>query len=177
MKLLLHGCCADCSLKFLESIKENKDIDEVDIYYYNPNIHPRSEYVSRLEAMQKICKETGTKLIIPDWSPKEYFKIQNPGATTEKERCPKCWDLRLGKTTMFAKEKGYEYFSSTLVTSQYQNQVAIRKIAQKWEKETGVKFFEPEKVCCELETKGFYKQFFCGCVYSMKERFEEKYQV
>ena len=171
MKLLIHACCADCVLKFLES-KSEKKWEEMAVYYYNPNIQPRSEYLSRLKAIQKVLENKEVKLIIPDWSPREYFEV----VKTEKGRCVKCWNLRLGKTAEYAKKNGFEYFSSTLVTSQYQNRKMIEVIANKLAAEKEVKFFVPKKVCCDLKTAGFYKQFYCGCVYSLKERFEEKYK-
>jgi len=186
MKLLIHACCTDCLLKMVESIKlENV---EIEIYYYNPNIHPRSEYQSRLKAMQLMIKDL--KLIIPDWKPSEWFEslIQNPSVPLcgtspldEREtlkkgiRCIKCWNLRLEKTAKFAKENGFESFTSTLLTSEYQNGEIIEKIGKEIGKKYEIEFFVPKNVCKHLETKGFYKQVFCGCCYSLVERFEEKF--
>lgn len=83
MKLLLHACCADCLLKFVDSIKqENTNISDIVVYFYNPNIHPRSEYLSRLKAIQKICQENKIKIIVPDWSPREWFKTLRPTDTS-----------------------------------------------------------------------------------------------
>jgi len=179
MKLLLHACCADCALKFLESAK-SEDL-ETTIYYYNPNIHPRAEYLTRLLALRKVVEEKA-KIIVPDWKPKDYFELFNPSKPTpdpslDKEgRCIKCWNLRLEATAKYAAENGFDTFSSTLVTSEYQDQENIEKIAENKAKKYGIKFWKPKKICCDLKTSGFYKQFFCGCVYSMKERYEEKYK-
>lgn len=171
MKLLIHACCADCVLKFLESEKKNK-WEEMSVYYYNPNIHPRSEYLTRLKAIQKVLEDKKVRLIIPDWSPREYFEA----IKSEKGRCVHCWSLRLNKTAEYAKAQGYDYFSSTLITSKYQDKEIIEVVGKKIGKKYGVKFLKPEKIECELKTSGFYKQFYCGCVYSLKERFEEKYR-
>lgn len=169
MTLLLHACCADCTLKFIHDLSEKPDL-----YFYNPNIHPRSEYQSRLAAIQKVSKDTGCKLIIPDWSPKEYFAvtkiITNPG------RCPQCWQLRLSKTAEFAVKNNYDAFSSTLVTSHYQDTKTITKLGTTLSQIHHLKFIIPTHVECDLETSGFYKQFFCGCCYSLTERYQEKYQ-
>ena len=182
MKLLLHACCADCALKFLESIK-NENL-ETTIFYYNPNIHPRAEYLARLVAIKKMVEEKA-KIIVPDWRPREYFeKINLPptpffnktGAIKE-QRCIKCWNLRLEATAKYAAENGFDTFSSTLVTSEYQDQETIQKIAGAKAKKYKIEFWKPEHVCTCLKTAGFYKQFFCGCVYSMRERYEEKYRV
>ncbi len=176
MKLLLHACCADCALKFLESIK-NENL-ETTIFYYNPNIHPRAEYLARLGAIKKMLREKA-KIIVPDWRPREYFQsTPNPSFNKEgkKNRCLSCWNLRLEKTAKYAAKNGFETFSSTLVTSEYQDQEKIQKIAEAKAKKYKIKFWKPEHVCTCLKTAGFYKQFFCGCVYSMRERYEEKYR-
>lgn len=173
-KLLLHTCCADCMLKFVDS-KEY----EVVAYYYNPNIHPRTEYLARLQAIQKVTTENKVPLIIPDWSPKEYFgcftgsnqKLTDKSAT----RCPHCWVLRLTQTAKYAKENNYINFSTTLLSSHYQDFDLIVRIGRKLEKEFGVKFKVPQLINCDLKTGGFYKQNYCGCIYSLKDRMEEKF--
>lgn len=169
MKLLLHGCCADCTLKFIAS--SNGDFDEVAVYYYNPNIHPRSEYQSRLKAIKQVLEEKGVKLMIPDWKPGDYFNV----VKSKVNRCPKCWNLRIGETVKYAKNNGFTHVATTLVTSQYQDTDKVKKIGEKLCKEAGLEFFVPKVVCKELETSGFYKQFYCGCCYSMVERLEEKF--
>jgi len=183
MKLLLHACCADCALKFLESAKTEK-IETV-IYYYNPNIHPRAEYSARLKAMQQVALENKVKIIVPDWRPREYFESLNRsvlrtspldrGDLNRPNRCMKCWNLRLDKSAEYAAKNGFEAFSSTLVTSEYQDQDKIEKIAEAKAEKYKIKFWKPKEVVKELKTSGFYKQFFCGCVYSLRERYEEKY--
>lgn len=187
MKLLIHTCCADCLLKMIDSLKDESV--EIVGYFYNPNIHPRSEYLTRLKAAQKICEENMVNLVVPDWSPKEWFKqiplgyAVSPFEKREtleqkpnnKTRCEECWKLRLRKTFEYAKEKGFETVSSTLVTSHYQNKEKIGEIGKMLEKEFGIKFLVPEKVSSELKTSGFYKQNYCGCCYSLVEAWSEKF--
>jgi len=171
MKLLIHGCCADCTLKFTAEL-DKEILEEAAVYFYNPNIQPRAEYQARLGAIIKVCREKNIKLIIADWSPRDYFsKI-----TTRLGRCQKCWELRLEKTAKAAKEGGYSHFSSTLLSSQYQNREKVAEIGGNWAKRLGVDFYHPDKIGREIENKGFYKQFFCGCVYSLEERYREKYK-
>jgi predicted adenine nucleotide alpha hydrolase (AANH) superfamily ATPase len=182
MKLLLHACCADCILKFVDSIKEShSEIDEIVAYFYNPNIQPRSEYLARLKAIQKVAEENKINLVIPDWSPKEYFRT-NPskspfdkGDFKKPKRCEKCWRLRLEKTFEYAADKKIDLVSSTLVTSHYQNSEKIKEIAESLEKKYKIKFLVPEKISKDLKTKGFYKQNYCGCAYSLVEMFEGKF--
>ena len=69
MRLLVHSCCADCLVK-LTKVLEGEKL-EITAYFYNPNIHPRAEYLSRLKAIQQIADENKVKLTVADWSPKE----------------------------------------------------------------------------------------------------------
>ena len=184
MKLLVHTCCADCLLKMADSLK-NQSVEIVG-YFYNPNIHPRSEYLARLNAAKKICEENKIKLIVADWGPKEYFRSLSSTTkedspfdkkeTLKPKRCEICWRLRLRKTFEYAKEKGFEEVSSTLITSHYQNKEKIIEIGKNLEKEFGIKFLVPEKVSSELKTSGFYKQNYCGCCYSLVEVWREKFK-
>lgn len=164
MRLLLHVCCADCGLKMISVLDET---DEVVAYYYNPNIHPRSEYQSRLAAVKKMLN---IKIVVPDWRPGDYFSNIDM-----KNRCGSCWRLRLKEVARYAKENGFEAFSSTLLSSKYQNRKMVEKTGDVVGKEYGIVFWKPKEMNCDLKTSGFYKQFFCGCIYSMRERFEEKY--
>jgi len=171
MKLLIHACCADCLLKMLQSLKKEEEIGAVTVYYYNPNIHPRSEYQSRLKAMQLITGDL--KMIVSDWKPVDYFGVIKNKETGK--RCIRCWNLRLKETVKFAKKNGFEAFSSTLLTSEYQNSKKILKIGKEIEKKYNIKFIIPKNICKKLKTNGFYKQVFCGCCYSLTERFENKF--
>lgn len=171
MKLLIHTCCADCLLKMVESIRAENRFSEISAYYYNPNIHPRSEYQSRLKAVQLMVGDL--KLVIGDWRPAEYFEvIKNK---KKGERCIDCWTLRLEKTAKYAKTNDFKAFTSTLLTSDYQNGEMIKKIGKNIGEKYDIEFFVPTNICKHLDTKGFYKQTFCGCVYSLVERLEEKF--
>lgn len=172
MKILVHSCCADCLLKMTNSLN-----DEVVAYFYNPNIHPRSEYLSRLKAIQKIALENKIELIVPDWSPKEWFKTKPfPNPSLDRAgRCINCWNLRLGKTFEYAKKNNFEMVSTTLLSSHYQSKETIEKIGKELEKEYKIKFLIPKKIDRELKTSGFYKQNYCGCCYSLVEAWENKF--
>lgn len=186
MKLLIHGCCADCTLKFIESVKEMELIKDMVIYFYNPNIHPRSEYQSRLKAIKIVTEEKKIKLVLPDWKPAEYFDKLNSsvpvggspfdkGAMNKKQRCINCWQLRLEETAKYAKQNRFSHFSSTLITSQYQDSEKVVEIGRNIAKKYDLKFVVPTIVYKDLSTSGFYKQTFCGCCYSLVERLEEKF--
>ena len=172
MKLLLHACCADCTLKYISSLKD-QSIDSFSVYYYNPNIHPRSEYQARLKAMQQICQKENIHLIVPDWKPQDYFsQVKSP-----QNRCPLCWNLRLQKSALFASQNNYTHLSSTLLSSHYQDADKITSLLQKACLDNHIKDYQPKHVCQDLPTSGFYKQFFCGCCYSLTERYQQKYST
>lgn len=176
MTLLLHACCADCILKFINSIKEEKEkVKEIVIYFYNPNIQPRSEYLSRLKSVQKIAKEENKniRVIVPDWSPREYF--ESIRSKEKGKRCIDCWSLRLEKGFKYAKENGFKVLSSTLTSSQYQDREKIEEIGKKLAKKYGIEFWTIKNIKYDLKTKGFYKQSYCGCCYSLVEISEKKF--
>jgi predicted adenine nucleotide alpha hydrolase (AANH) superfamily ATPase len=174
MKLLIHTCCADCLLKMADSLKE--EVIEITAYFYNPNIHPRSEYLSRLKAVKEIAEENKIKLVVADWSPKEWFKGVEGEQLKNKTRCEKCWNLRLRKTFEYASKNNFEIVATTLLSSHYQNKDKIKEIGKSLEEEFGIKFLVPEKISKDLKTTGFYKQNYCGCCYSLVEDWEEKFK-
>lgn len=189
-KILLHTCCTDCFLKFKRLIdeenKKTKNPDEkfiLECLFYNPNIHPRTEYLARMMALKQVCKKLGIRLAITDWSPKEYFsklKVNKKFIARKPTRCINCWSLRLEKTCQIAIQKGYTHFATTLVTSHYQNREKIEEIGNTLSKKYALKFYTPnlnssdDSSCLHEETSGFYKQNYCGCCYSLVERMEEK---
>jgi predicted adenine nucleotide alpha hydrolase (AANH) superfamily ATPase len=184
---LIHACCADCLLKLVEQLP-NKDAS---IYFYNPNIYPREEYLARLNAVKKVNQELKLKLIVPAYRPQEYFSNfsrenndkpssfshENFKIIDKNSRCPQCWYLRLRKTFEYAKENDFDQVTSTLLSSCYQDQDKIKKIADKLSKDFEIKFYFPEKIDHHKKTCGFYKQNFCGCLYSLIEKSREKYNL
>ncbi|MBN1618173.1 epoxyqueuosine reductase QueH [Candidatus Dojkabacteria bacterium] len=186
MRLLLHCCCAECTFKAIESLKGNKKISEVELFFSNSNIHPRTEYLARLEAAKFIANKFNLKLNIEDWSPKDWFRnVINKKDTQLKDtsRCEKCWNYRLTRSFEYATSKNFSLFSTTLLTSHYQNEDQINKIGrdlsqnlQENNKKT-VEFLKLPKFEDQITTTGFYKQNYCGCIYSLKDRFEEKFKL
>ena len=91
-----------------------------------------------------------------------------------------CWELRLKKTALFAKDNGYSFFSSTLLVSPYQDQDALKKIGEKIAVESGVAFYYEDfrpgfrKAHEDAKAQGFYCQKYCGCIYSEIERFHKR---
>lgn len=175
MDILLHTCCAPCLIYPLELLKL-KDF-KVTGFFYNPNIHPILEYNERKKAIALL--DPGIEVIYPDYLPKEFFRAVNLNEETPA-RCAICWRQRLAKTAAVAKEKGFKYFSTTLLVSPYQDHELLKKIGNDIAKEVGVEFyytdFRPgfKKARDEARAKGIYIQKYCGCVYSSAERDRKK---
>jgi len=148
---------------------------EVTGLFYNPNIHPLSEYNNRKKAVEDFSKSINMEVIFPEYNPADFFqgvnlKESNPG------RCPLCWELRLKKTAVLAREKGIDHFSTTLLVSPYQDQSLLQRIGEHLQEEENVNFyfedFRPgfRKAHDEARAKGIYCQKYCGCIYSEIER-------
>ena len=174
-KLLLHACCAPCSSYVLEYLSEVFDIT---LYFYNPNISPEKEYVFRSAELIRLVGEMGLsiKVVIEKYSPKEFFEIAN-GLESQKEggeRCFKCYELRLRKAGEYAKENGFDYFTTTLSISPYKNAEALNEIGGRVAEAKGVKYLFSDfkkkngyKRSIELSKEySLYRQNYCGCIFS-----------
>jgi epoxyqueuosine reductase len=145
---------------------------EVLLYFYNPNIHPESEWKARKEAVKQVFADTNIELVFTNWTPKDYFsKVSGPF-----DRCRHCWRVRLTKTFEYAAAHGFDQVSSTLFTSVYHDQTVLRGIARELSEKYGIGVFFPEKIDHCKKTAGFYKQNYCGCIYSLQEKYQQKYQ-
>lgn len=180
--LLLHVCCASCYLNFFNTCRDELGLSEKDIllYYYNPNIHPRSEWLERLRALKKVFKNKESKLIVGEYRPRDYFQIVGKlqqNKSDKKIRCPQCWALRMQELVSRAKTEDCSIVSTTLIMSQHQDRETITRMGKKLAKKADLKFFVPEKEPDCQNHCGFYKQNYCGCVYSLQERMEGKYSL
>lgn len=176
MKLLLHTCCAPCLIYPLERLRQEGL--KAAGFFYNPNIHPLAEYARRKEAMENFNRSSGSEIIYPEYSPWEFFQAVNL-KEDKPQRCSICWRLRLKKTARMAKEKGFDYFSTTLLVSPYQDQELLKKIGSDIAQEEKINFYYEDfrpgfrKAHSEAKSKDIYCQKYCGCIYSMKTRFTE----
>jgi predicted adenine nucleotide alpha hydrolase (AANH) superfamily ATPase len=178
MKLLLHACCAPCSTGCVAALREEGILPA--LFWYNPNIHPFTEYRARRDALAGFALEEGLDLIMED----EYgLRRFVAGLAPDWERpaggsrCAFCYRLRLEKAAQTAAEEGWGAFSTTLLVSPYQNHGLIRETGEELAGQYGVEFFyrdlrpwfRPGQA--EARTRGFYMQKYCGCVLSEEERY------
>jgi predicted adenine nucleotide alpha hydrolase (AANH) superfamily ATPase len=160
----------------LERLKEKGF--EVTGLFYNPNIHPLSEYKNRMQAVKDFSATVNILIEYPEYNPKEFFQAVNL-REAHRVRCSICWSERLAKTAKAAKEKGFDCFSTTLLVSPYQNQEVLKKIGKDVSIETGIDFyyedFRPgfKESHDKAHKMGIYCQKYCGCIYSEIEKHEK----
>lgn len=176
-RLLLHVCCAPCSSYCLEYLSEYFDIT---VYYYNPNISKKEEYLKRLAEEERYISvkefKRPVKLTESNYDPQEFFDAVR-GLEKEPEgglRCRECFRLRLEASAKKAKELGFEWFTTTLTISPLKNAAMLNEIGAEMGEKYGVKWLpsdfkkkEGYKRSIELSREyGLYRQDYCGCVFS-----------
>jgi len=188
MKLLLHVCCAPCSVACVGSLYE-EGID-VTLFWYNPNIHPYTEYVSRRDCLVQYAQKVSMPLIMEDeYGLRQFIHVLETGceqAGTQEPplsgfdspgRCTFCYRMRMEKTALAAKENRFDAFSTTLFISPYQNHDLLKKEAEAAAEKHGVPLlyrdFRPRfrEGRTEARALGLYMQKYCGCIFSEEERY------
>jgi predicted adenine nucleotide alpha hydrolase (AANH) superfamily ATPase len=172
----LHTCCAPCAIFPIEHLQGGGH--KTAGFFYNPNVHPYSEYLKRKEAAEKYFKTAGVNLICGDYDIENYFQhiVYNEAMDN---RCPVCWWLRIEKAAKFAKENGFEAFTTTLLGSPYQDREVIKKLCEEIARAAEVGFYYADfgsgfkKAHETARSMGIYRQNYCGCVFSEKERLEK----
>ncbi|HHX74565.1 MAG TPA: epoxyqueuosine reductase QueH [Firmicutes bacterium] len=173
MKLLLHMCCGPCSTY---SVKRFRELGyEVCGYFYNPNIHPYKEYQRRLAALEEFCRLENVPLTAERrYELEKYLESVMPALDS---RCRTCYRLRLEAAAGQAAATGFKYFSTTLALSPYQDHDLLRQEGEAAAKKHGVEFIYEDlrsgyRESIELsKSMGLYRQPYCGCIFSEKERY------
>ena len=137
MKLLMHACCAPCSVFCIKELRSENI--EPTIYWYNPNIHPYKEYQARKECLIEYAKSINVKLIIEDEYGLDEF-CKNVSSNIESRCAEYCYPVRLRKTFEYAKANGYDAVTTTLLYSIYQKHDFIKYYCEKLSKEYGMEF-------------------------------------
>ncbi len=173
MKLLLHICCAPCSIYPLRILREARH--QVMGYFHTSNIHPYTECLKRQETLARYAREIDLKVIIADKYDLEGF-LQSV-VYRETQRCRICYHLRLRTTALLAKRGKFDAFSTTLLYSKFQKHEIIRSMGEAVADEVRIPFHyqdfrEGWKEGVETSKRmGMYRQGYCGCIFSEKERY------
>lgn len=174
MRILLHVCCAPDATIAFERLNE---LGEVWGFFYNPNIHPKSEYLKRLDSFLRLVKLWDLKFVEAEYDPQKWFKLVK-GLESEPEggeRCKICIKNNLEKTATRAKELGFDAFATSLTTSPHKDVNFINKLGIEIGKKYGIKYIESVfrkkngflKSVEYSKKLGLYRQNYCGCIYSI----------
>lgn len=183
--LLLHSCCAPCSSRVLEYLSE---YFRITVFYFNPNISPAEEYEKRVEEQERLVREMPLKnpvsVLEGRYEPKEFYQAVK-GLEHIPEgglRCEACFRLRLQEAARVAAEGGFDYVTTTLTISPLKNAEALNCIGRECAKKEGAVWLPSDfkkkdgyKRSIQLSAQyGLYRQDYCGCIFSKKEREEQK---
>lgn len=176
--MLLHSCCAPCSGDIMETFV--RSAIEFTLFFYNPNIHPREEYEIRKKENIRFAQKHRIPFIDGDYDRDNWF-ARVKGMEWEPERgkrCSMCFDMRFERTALFAVENGFKVFTSSLGISRWKDMTQINQSGMRaashypdlvywtynWRKNGGSqRMYEISK------REQFYKQEYCGCVYSLRD--------
>lgn len=178
-KLLLHCCCAPCSSHCLEVLHQYFDITA---YFYNPNITDYNEYIKRYHELSRFINSVYTDKTVDTFleehdSQKFLDMAKGMEHLPEKgARCYECYKLRLGRSARYAKENGFDIFTTTLSISPHKNAAWLNEIGEEMSDKYGITYLYSDfkkkngyKRSIELsEQYGLYRQNFCGCEYSRR---------
>ncbi len=176
MKVLLHICCGPCAIYPLKALRSEGH--EVTGYFFNPNIHPYTEFEKRLDTLRTYAGGASLPLVIDDTYDLEPFL---KGAMEYgRERCSFCYRTRLGQTFRHAEEQGFDAVTTTLLYSKYQKHGEIVSIASVLSEEYDVPFlYEDFRIGWQegvdaSRQLNMYRQKYCGCIFSEHENRKRK---
>jgi predicted adenine nucleotide alpha hydrolase (AANH) superfamily ATPase len=150
------------------------------VFFYNPNIHPRREYELRKDENIRFAERFGVPFVDADYDRDNWF-ARARGMENEPERgirCTMCFDMRLERTALYAHEHGFQVMTSSLGVSRWKNMrqvnaCGIRAAARypglmywdyNWRKGGG-----SARMLAISKRENFYRQEYCGCVYSLRD--------
>ena len=173
-RLLLHACCGPCSSSVLEYLTPHFDVT---VYYYNPNILPKDEFIKRENALKDVVSHfDGVKLVVPEQDETEYLSFVK-GHKSDPEggaRCTLCFALRLENTARYLEthRDDFDFFATTLTVSPHKNAPLINEIGTSIARQLGVNY-----LCSDFKKRNgylrsiqlckewnIYRQHYCGCV-------------
>jgi len=173
--LLLHACCAPCAPHIFRALSE---MYKVTIFFYNPNIQPEDEYKIRENEIKRFAETAGIPLIIGEYDPSGWNEAVR-GFESEPEggaRCRLCFAYRLDRTAREAAVQNIDLFTTTLSVSPHKNSRIINEEGVAAAERCGIHFLEADfkkkngfKLSCDLSRDyGFFRQDYCGCIFSRR---------
>jgi predicted adenine nucleotide alpha hydrolase (AANH) superfamily ATPase len=175
--ILVHACCGPCAITVFQTLAAwGTDFQG---FYYNPNIHPLTEYLRRKDALVQVAERLGVRVTFADseYDPSLFLRL---AAFREKDRCRSCYGLRLDRAARQAMSQGCSGFTTTLLYSKYQDHEAIREVGEEAARVHGVEFvyedFRPgwEEGIRLAKQWELYRQPYCGCIFSEFDRYRKR---
>lgn len=184
-RLFLHSCCAPCSSYVLEYLS---NYFRITVFYYNPNIYPEEEYCLRVKEQQQLIDKLPTRhpvsFINGNYAKERFYELARGLEDVPEggERCLRCYRLRLEEAAVFAAEHAADYFTTTLSVSPMKNAEKLNEIGAALGEQYGVPYLPSDfkkkngyKRSTEISKEyGMYRQDYCGCVFSKREREQQK---
>ncbi|HHW14319.1 MAG TPA: epoxyqueuosine reductase QueH [Firmicutes bacterium] len=174
-RLLLHNCCAPCTIHPLAVLRDEGW--EVEGWFYNPNIHPYREWQHRRDTLAEYAGLVDLPVTwVEGYDLNEFLQ---EALAAGPERCLSCYRRRLSAAAKAAREGGYDAFSTTLLVSPYQKHDAIRRLGEELAAQQDVPFvyrdFRPGFRAAQAKARelGLYRQPYCGCIFSERERYQK----
>lgn len=176
MNLLFHICCAPCAIYPYYRMQE--DGVEPLGFFYNPNIHPFQEYQKRLDTVRDFSLRSGLELAVLDSYDLEGFLVKTVGMGGG--RCEQCYRMRMDIAAAEARRRGLSAYTTSLLYSRHQKHDLLRGVAQEMAADHGVEFYYEDfrrgwrEGIVEAKAMGLYRQQYCGCIFSERERYQAK---
>lgn len=174
MRLLLHACCGPCSLEPVRLLQEEGA--EFGIFFSNSNIHPREEYLHRLQTIREhVVQPNALPFFEDEYNTQEWEERVGVWGTQREQRCRACYRLRFERLAAAARELGFDAIGSTLTISPYQYTQAILEELERAAQEQGLQSAGTDYSACYAEATrrsrelGMYRQNYCGCRFSIAE--------
>lgn len=178
MKLLLHMCCGPCAAYPLQRLRQLGYTPTG--YFFNPNIHPFKEFRHRLETAQEFAQKSQLEVIVDEqYALDDFLRRALAAMETSEGRCAMCYELRLTQAAHFAKDNGFDVFTTSLLVSPYQQHDRIAETGRRVAEACGIAFLyedfrtgwgEGVQIAKELD---LYRQPYCGCIFSERERYDK----
>lgn len=177
-KVLMHSCCAPCAGELMEVMQENQ-ID-LTVFFYNPNIHPKKEYEIRKNENKRFADMLHIPWVDADYDVQNWFSLAK-GMEHEPERgkrCTMCFDMRFVRTAQYAQSHGFKVITSSLGISRWKNMEQINASgAFAASQVQGVTYWDYNwrkhgggaRMYTIAKRENFYKQQYCGCIYSLRD--------
>lgn len=178
--LLLHSCCAPCSSYVLEYLSQ---YFRITVFFYNPNIYPPEEYEFRVDEIKRLMREmplsSPVEFIEGVYEPQRFYALAK-GHEHEAEggeRCTICFNLRLGETAKLARERGFDYFTTTLSISPRKKSIKLNEVGDALARQFEVPFLPSDFKRKDGYQRSIdlsylyhlYRQNYCGCVFSKRD--------